>query len=31
MVPVINTASDRVDRALGQLESFLGLKKRSRK
>src|SRR6266849_759592 len=27
MVPVANTASARVDRALGQLESFLGLKK----
>ncbi|HSS92445.1 MAG TPA: TetR/AcrR family transcriptional regulator [Candidatus Dormibacteraeota bacterium] len=25
MVPVANTASDRVDKALGQLESFLGL------
>ena len=25
MVPVANTASERVDRALGQLESFLGL------
>jgi hypothetical protein len=26
MVPVANTASARVDKALGQLESFLGLK-----
>lgn len=26
MVPVANTASERVDKALGQLESFLGLK-----
>ncbi|HEX9099852.1 MAG TPA: TetR/AcrR family transcriptional regulator [Candidatus Dormibacteraeota bacterium] len=26
MVPVANSASDRVDKALGQLESFLGLK-----
>jgi hypothetical protein len=26
MVPVANTASARVDRALGQLESFLGLR-----
>lgn len=25
MIPVANTASDRVDKALGQLESFLGL------
>ena len=28
MVPIANTAPDRVDRALGQLEKFLGLKKR---
>ncbi len=26
MVPVANTASNRVDKALSQLESFLGLK-----
>jgi AcrR family transcriptional regulator len=31
MVPVANTASERVDKALGQLESFLGLEKPSRK
>ena len=30
MVPVGNAAPDRVDKALGQLESFLGLKQRSR-
>jgi len=28
MVRVANTASERVDKALGQLETFLGLKKR---
>lgn len=28
MVPVANTAPDRVDRALSQLEKFLGLRKR---
>jgi AcrR family transcriptional regulator len=27
MVPVASSASDRIDKALGQLESFLGLKK----
>ena len=30
MVPVAGTASDRVDKALGQLEAFLGLKQASR-
>ena len=30
MLPVANTASERVDRALGQLESFLGLKRQGR-
>jgi AcrR family transcriptional regulator len=31
MVPVANTASERVDKALGQLESFLGLEEQNRK
>src|ERR1700680_391407 len=31
MVRVANTASERVDRALGQLERFLGLEKQSRR
>ena len=30
MVPVAGSASDRIDKALSQLESFLGLNKRSR-